>query len=55
MQTIYQLLGRPVIAKPFRFKKGLHRLFPRRLTLRLPDRPAIYGWLWWNFGWNNEP
>lgn len=30
----------------------VRRLLPRRLTL--PENPAIYGWLWWNWSFDER-
>lgn len=39
-----------VIKRPIRtLRQALRYWCPARLTLRLPDRPRIHAWLWWNF------
>ena len=47
--NIYKLCGSPVIAH---YGKWYHRKLPTRLTMS--HNPVIYGWLWWNFSWDDR-
>lgn len=39
-----------VLARPIRGWQMARRYWwPHRLTLRLPDRPRVHAWFWWNF------
>jgi len=45
---LYRLCGSPVRAA-YGKRVWWKYLLPRRLTLK--SNPAIYRWLFWNFGW----